>query len=175
MLSRFFKSLMLEPPKTEDGESIGAFGIPENDAILRQLNKSALTYSYDNQIKEIRGRVAIMRHIEGHPDLHEYLWQRAGADLPMNARWIVCGHATLVHPQTKIIFAIAQGTHSIRIKIPISELQAFPELLREVETDALHSSAWVSSCLNENQDKQLLKIAFDAVALPPSQAPEDKM
>ena len=70
-------------------------------------------------------------------------------------------HAAFAHPKTKIIFAIAGGTHSIQIKIPVSELDAFPELQPPDHNTDLGSSVWVSSRLNEAEDKRLLQIAFD--------------
>lgn len=164
MFRRLFKSRTLEPPKRDDVDSTADFDIPENDIVLRQLHKFAPTYSYANRVKEIGGRFAIMHQIDGHPDLHEYLWQRAGADLPSDTRWIVRAHAAFAHPQTKIIFAIAGGTHSIQIKIPVSELDAFPELQLSEHNPTTGSSVWVQSRLNETEDKRLLQIALDAAS-----------
>jgi hypothetical protein len=166
MFRRLFKLLILEPPKPDTVESIGDFEIPENDVILRQLHKFAPTYSYANQIREIRGRNAIMRQIDGHPDLHDYLWQRAGAGLPSDTRWIIRAHAAFAHPNSKIIFAIADGTHSIQIKIPAFELGAFPELQPSHQAADIGSSVWIASRLNEAEDKRLLQIAFNAAGSP---------
>lgn len=165
MLGRLLKLLIPEPPPIKDVESIGEFKIPANDTILRQLHKFRPTYSYSDQIKEIRGRNAIMRQIDGHPDIHEYLWHSAGADLPLETRWIICANAAFAHPDTKVIFAIVRGTHSIHIKIPVAAIATFPEIKRADQTPETGSSVWIASRLNEAEDKRLLQIAYDAAGL----------
>jgi len=147
MFRRLLKLLMLEPPATDRTELVAGFDIPD-------------------QIQEIRGRYAIARRIEGHPDVHNYLWHRAGAELPADTRWIVRAHAAIAHPKTRIIFAIASGTHSIQIKIPAFELNAFPELQPADCNREVNSFVWISSRLNEGEDKQLLQIAFVAAGAP---------
>ncbi|QDU44447.1 hypothetical protein Mal52_29290 [Symmachiella dynata] len=165
MLHRLLKSLIPDPLPIDEVESIGDFIIPANDTILRPLHKFCPTYSYSERIKEIRGRNAIMRQIDGHPDLHDYLWERAGEDLPCDARWIVRAQAALAHPDTKVIFAIASGTHSIQIKIPVADMATFPEIKRADPTPETGSSVWIASRLNEAEDKRLLQIAYDAAGL----------
>ena len=161
MFGWLIKSLTLQPPKVDSAESIRDFNIAENQAILRQLHKSFPTYSYANRIKEMRGRNAIMRPINGHPDLHEYLWRTVGSDLPLAARWVVCANAAFVHPKSKIIFAMAGGgSMGIQIRICTTELERFPGLLKSAVQAPNAQSVWVLSRFNVSEDRQLLQIAF---------------
>ena len=165
MLHRLLKSLIPDPLPIDEVESIGDFIIPANDTILCQLHKFRPTYSYSERIKEIRERNAIIRQIDGHPDLHDYLWERAGEDLPCDARWIVRAQAAFAYPDTKVIFAIASGTHSIQIKIPVADMATFPEIKQADPTPETGAPVWVKSRLNETEDKRLLQIAYDAAGL----------
>jgi hypothetical protein len=165
MFRRILKSLILEPPVRDTVESIRKFDIPENDGIFRQLPRWFPTYSYANQIKKVPGHAAIAREIYGHPDMHDYLWHRAGADITPEARWIIRGAAAFAHPVTKIIFAINTGfIADIQIRIPISATDDFPGIQILDNRAATGSCVWIRSRLIEEEDKQLLKLAYVAAS-----------
>jgi hypothetical protein len=155
---------VLTPPEPET-DAFPLFDIAENEAILRQLGKFGLTYAYSDQFEKVIGKRAIIRRIEGHPDLHHYLWNEAGRDLQLDLRWIVRGRAVFAHPNSRVIFAVAGGTHTIRIRLPASKLDEFPEVVGSDEELVDGDAVWVCPRLNEAANRRMLQAAFDFAKL----------
>ncbi|HEU4402077.1 MAG TPA: hypothetical protein VFT43_08225 [Candidatus Polarisedimenticolia bacterium] len=53
-----------------------------------------------------------------HPDLVARLWDEITARLPADCRFVVFGAPALVHPETKIVFGFAGGTHTYALRLP---------------------------------------------------------
>jgi hypothetical protein len=59
-----------------------------------------------------------------HPDLVARLWDEVTVKLPQDCRWIVCGTPALVHPDTRIVFAFCEGTHTYAFRLPPAQHEA---------------------------------------------------
>lgn len=161
MFSKLFKSLILTPPADAAIDELDRFRIPANARFLRSTAPMRPTYPYSRIIKRIEGRNAVMREIDGHPDLHQYLWFDAGSELPKECLWVIRGTAVFAHPETCIIFATASGTHDVSIRIPISSLSEYSDLTPETDIGS-DTHVWVTSRLNVEQDRRLLAVAYAA-------------
>jgi hypothetical protein len=53
-----------------------------------------------------------------HPDLVELLWDKLTIKIPLDCRWVLLGRPVLVHPEKRIVFAFATGTHTYAFRIP---------------------------------------------------------
>lgn len=59
-----------------------------------------------------------------HPDLVARLWDELQEKLPADCRVIFYGTPALMHPETKIVFAFAWGTHTYALRLPEHERAA---------------------------------------------------
>jgi hypothetical protein len=164
MLRRWLKSLILEPPLPDKTRAFPLFDIPENAVVLRQWPRISPTNAYADQIKENRGRYAYARDVAGHPELIHDFWHEAGEEFEDEVRWVVRGIAVLAHPETKIIFAHANGTHSIQVRLPVIALDELTHIDRPKVRDPKSSYVWVEPQLKKDELKRLFKIAFEAAA-----------
>jgi hypothetical protein len=157
---KFFDSLKLELPRDKDPDELDRFRIPDNERHLARQTTFAPTYHRSRSVKEIQGRRAIMRPMEGRPDLHDYLWNRAGSGLPDSARWVIQGNASFAHPGTNVIFASAGGTHGFVVRVSRSNASKFPDLMPECD-DGANEFVWLNSRLNQEEDRRLLAAGFE--------------
>ncbi|MBA4016515.1 MAG: hypothetical protein C0483_04950 [Pirellula sp.] len=157
MFRRLVNSLMLSPPASDEIDHYRRFEIPANRDVLPRFSGYP-SYPYSQAVRRIEGRKAVMRPLLGHPDLHRYLWFEAGANIPSDCRWVVCGIASFAHPETNIIFAIATGSHELSVRVPQSELPQFAEMKSEVD-NAIAESVWIKSRLRVDEDQRLLALA----------------
>ncbi|NLS97332.1 MAG: hypothetical protein GXX96_34775 [Planctomycetaceae bacterium] len=157
----FLRKLFVLDPVKPEVDAYRLFDIPENDVILRHIGRFGSTYAYSDRIEKVTGRQAILRRIEGHPDLHYYLWSEAGRELPMDSRWIVRNRAVFAHPDSKVIFAVAGGTHTIRIRLPALKVDELPGPFERDEDLIDGDAVWVRPRLNEETNRQMLQMAFD--------------
>lgn len=160
MFRKLFNSLKLEPPRDEYPDELDRFRIPDNERYLARQTAFATTYHISRMCKEVQGRRAIMRPIDGHPDLHDYLWHRAGSGLPDSARWVIQGNASFAHPDTNVIFASSCGTHEIVVRVSRSHAAEFPDLMPESD-DGTSEFVWLNSRLFKEEDCRLLAAGFE--------------
>ncbi|HUG71448.1 MAG TPA: hypothetical protein VMM76_27130 [Pirellulaceae bacterium] len=159
MLRRLFKSLMLTPPVDDEIDEIARFQISENAAFLTPAGAYAPTYPRSKSVRRIEGKNAIMRRIDGHPDIHEYLWDRAGADIPRECCWVIRATATFANPETNIIFAASGGTHGIRIRMSEENASPFPGY---TDPSSDHTGfRWLQSRLKLDDDRAMLAMAYE--------------
>jgi len=160
MLRRFFKSFILTPPVDDEIDEIARFQIPENAAFLTPTGAWAPTYPRSKSVRRYEGRYAIMRQIDGHPDLHDYLWDRAGAEVPRECCWVIRATAAFANPETNIIFAAAGGTHGVRIRMSDKHASSFPDY--DTEPFSNHSGfLWIESRLRIDDDRAMLVMAYE--------------
>src|SRR4051794_25996181 len=69
----------------------------------------------------------------GHPDIVERVWDQLGKPLPMEARRVIFGRAALVHPETRIIVALAIGTQ-YALRLPARVPATVRDTLRTATT-----------------------------------------
>jgi len=161
LFSKLFKSLILTPPADAGIDELDRFRIPANARFLQSTAPMRPTYPYSRIVKRIDGRNAVMREIDGHPDLHHYLWFDAGSDIPPACRWVIRGTAVFAHPDTSIIFGTASGTHDVSIRISRTSLSDFTELASETDIGS-DTHVWVISRLSVERDRRLLAVAHSA-------------
>ncbi len=166
MLRRLFRSLILEPPVDDDVDEFGRFQIQENASIMTPAGAFASTYPRSNSIRRREGKYAIMRPIDGHPDLHDYLWERAGADIPRECCWVIRGMASFANPDTNIIFATAAGAHDVRIRLSREHAESFSACDVNPSTDDF-GFRWIHSQLRVDDDRAMLAMAFADSAVTP--------
>lgn len=118
MLRKLLQSLVLSPNPGCDVDDLAMFRIAENEWLLHPSIPYFPTYHYQEIVQRVEGKRAIERPITGHPDLHHFFWFEAGNAIPDECRWVFRGNASFIHPETKIVFAIATGTHDISIRVP---------------------------------------------------------
>lgn len=160
MLRRLLKSLTLKPPVDDEIDELARFQIPENAAILTSPGAYAPTYPLSKSVRRYEGKYAIMRRIDGHPDLHDYLWERAGADIPRECCWVIRATASFANPETNIIFATACGTHDVRFRLSNEHAASFPGY----NTNAIEDRSgycWICSRLQIEDDRAMLAMAFE--------------
>lgn len=159
MFRRLFKSLILKPSVDDEVDEFARFRIPENEAILTPTGAFAPTYPLSKCVRSYEGKRVIFRRIDGHPDLHDYLWNRAGASIPRECCWVIQAKAAFANPDTNIIFAIADGTHKLQIRMSKKHVAAFSEYVSDTVDDAFNN-CWIRSQLRTNDDRAMLAIAY---------------
>jgi hypothetical protein len=160
MLRRLFTSLILTPPVDDEIDEIARFQIPENAAFLTPAGAYAPTYPRSKSVRRIKGKYAIMRRIDGHPDIHDYLWDCAGAQIPRECCWVIRATAAFANPETNIIFAAANGTHSVRIRMSDEHASAFSGY----DTEPFSGDSgvrWIHSRLRIDDDRAMLAMAYE--------------
>lgn len=159
MLRRLLKSLMLDPPVDEEVNELARFQIPANAATLRPISPHAPTYPRSKSVLRYEGKSAIMRRLDGHPDLHHYLWEEAGAEIPRECCWVIQATAAFANPETNIIFATVGGTHDLRIRLSDEHALSFADY--DATPISGHSGfRWVSSSLKIEDDRAMLAMAY---------------
>jgi hypothetical protein len=58
-----------------------------------------------------------------HPDVVERVWDQLGKSLPPESHRVVCGTPALVHPESKVVIAIAIGTQ-YAMRLPTAVVQS---------------------------------------------------
>lgn len=159
MFRRLFKSLTLQPQIDDDIDEIARFRIPENAAFLTPTGAYAPTYPRSKSVRRYEGKHAIMRRIDGHPDIHDYLWERAGAEIPRECCWVIRATAAFANPETNIIFAAADGTHDVRMRLSDEHASSFPEYDAALASDQF-GFRWVRSRLKTDDDRAMIAIAY---------------
>ena len=163
MFGRMLRSLMLNPPVDDEIDEISRFRIPQNAAFLTPPGPFAPTYARSRSVQRTETRdgvqYAIMRRLDGHPDIHDYLWDRAGADIPRECCWVIRAKAAFANPQTNIIFAAARGTHGLRVRLSEEHAARFPDCELEPSSEQ-GGFRWVSSRLSLDQDRAMLALAY---------------
>lgn len=56
-----------------------------------------------------------------HPDLLDRLWREVPRSLPVDCRRVFLGCPVLVHPETGVVFGLAEGTHAYALRLPAAE------------------------------------------------------
>ena len=158
MFLRLIESLLLAAPVTDEIDEYRRFEIPANRDVLPQFSGYP-TYPCSKAVRAVEGRKAVMRPMLGHSDLNHYLWFEAGANLPWDCRWVVSGIASFAHPDTNVIFAMATGTHDMRVRLPRCELPQFAALIWEADNSKA-DSVWIRSRLRVEEDQRLLVLAY---------------
>jgi hypothetical protein len=158
-LRQLLHSFMISPPQDRSSDDLAMFRIAENELLLRPSLPHLPTYPCSDSVERIEGKRAVMRQIEGHPDLHQFLWFQAGSTLPPECRWVFRGNAALIYPKTMIVFAVANGTHRITVRVPTtSNTGGLPVNLDWTDRDS--SSIWVESPLELDVCRSLLADAM---------------
>lgn len=155
MLRRLLQSFVLSPKPDCIIDDLAVFRIPENERLLHPSLPYFPTYPYRESVERIEGKRAVMRPINGHPDLHQYFWFEAGDVIPKECRWVFRGNAALIHPTTMIVFALASGTHDITVRAPVSSM-VDGLVVNANWTDPASSVRWVQSPLNLDECRPLL-------------------
>ncbi|MBN1909967.1 MAG: hypothetical protein JW818_09525 [Pirellulales bacterium] len=163
MVRKLLDFLILKPPIDNDIDELDRFMIPGNKSLLLTRLPYAPTYPYSKIVERIDGKQAVMRRIDGHPDLADYLWSKAGIDIPPSCRWVIRATAALAHPETNIIFAITGGTHHVSIRLRRSDLAEYPDIAL-IDDDGSSKYVWVKSRLDSVEDRRLLALAHSAAS-----------
>ena len=116
MFRRLLKALTLEPPFEEDIDKISRFLIPENSRLSTPRGAYSPAYARSQSAYKIEGKYGYSRQIDAHPDLHDYLWYRAGAEIPRECCWVIRATASFAHPDANIAFATTGGTHALLLR-----------------------------------------------------------
>lgn len=56
-----------------------------------------------------------------HPDLVDRLWKEITRALPADCRAVFLGVPVLIHPETGVVFGLAEGTHAYALRLPPRE------------------------------------------------------
>jgi hypothetical protein len=160
MLHRLRKWLAIESEVEDQTDEIARFRIAENATLLAPANTYPPTYPRSKAIRRGDGKYVVMREIDGHPDLHDYLWDRAGAEIPRECCWIIRARAAFANPDTNIIFATSRGTHDLRIRISDRRLSTFQDYDTEPSGDD-PGFRCVRSRLRMDDDRAFLAMAYE--------------
>jgi hypothetical protein len=93
------------------------FDNPQNQGILRCLRDIGCNWRGPRSCPPLE-REDPYYYLGTHPDLVEQLWDNFTTSIPVDTRWVLHGRPVLVHPESKVIFAFANGTHTYAFRIP---------------------------------------------------------
>lgn len=82
-------------------------GIDDNTALLQRLNRRHSHPKTKNPSYSPEGRVGLT--LGARPEIVDWLWMHIHSRIPKARRWVVVETATLVHPDSEIIIAFAEG------------------------------------------------------------------
>ena len=81
-----------------------------NERVLQYLNRTRGSAEDD---RDPRADKRDYMHAGSHPDIVERVWNALGKALPAACRRVVCGTPVLMHPQSKVLLAVAIGTQYV--------------------------------------------------------------
>jgi hypothetical protein len=90
---------------------------PANEKVLRTLER--IRGAQDDRAPRAEQRD--YWEAGSHPDIVGRIWDQLGRGLPPDSKRVVCGSPVLVHPQSKVLIAVAIGTqYAIRLCAPFA-------------------------------------------------------
>lgn len=98
-------------------------GQKENQFLIDYLNAE----SYAADLKFIMDEERIEKQkskLETHPDMVELLWGNCIKKIPIRCQAIFLGKAVLINPSTGIVFALAEGTYPLLLRLSQTDLNA---------------------------------------------------
>jgi hypothetical protein len=161
MFDRLFDWLALKPHVVVDESE--RFQIPENATIRPRAPEFYPTYPLSKRVHHYEEKGAILRAIFGHPDIHDYLWNRAGGGIPRECCWVVQGAAVFANPHTNIIFAKALGTHDIFMRMSEEHASSFEHRIEDYVIEPIVDAfgcRWVRGQLKVEIDRLMLAAAY---------------
>jgi hypothetical protein len=81
-------------------------GVGANAAVLKRLKNR---FSHPKTTNPTHSPEGLGSLLGARPEMVDWLWTRIHKRIPDSRRWVVSETATLVHPDSEIIFAFAEG------------------------------------------------------------------
>jgi hypothetical protein len=96
-------------------------GVDANAVVLQRLKRRYSHPKTTNPSYSPEGRGDIM--LGARPEIVDWLWTHIHSRIPKSRKWVVFETATLVHPDSEIVFAFAEGDfYALRLPPPLRQI-----------------------------------------------------